>query len=236
MKKVLTSKVKFVLVLTVILTVALVLLNSFGHGDSFPERVVQGIMTPLRTGVNGLVQQAEKLYGYVFRYEALEAELEKLRAEIAAMENDARTADALQRENQRLKELNGLKEEREDFVLVSAYIITWDSNDWTSSFTINKGTRSGIEKDIYSLGNSLLGDPGKAEEGNLHRQAAQSLQDPGIGCSLCIRDGVRHHMGLPTAQLAPGIDDSNPQSCKRATSVNTIIYFSELFCNPFHIF
>lgn len=151
MKKVLTTKVKIVLVLTVILTVALVLLNSFGQGGSFPERVVQGIMTPLRSGVNGLVQQAEKLYGYIYRYEALEAELQKLRDEIAAMENDARTADALQRENQRLKELNGLKEEREDFVLVSAYIITWDSNDWTSSFTINKGAASGIDKDMVAI-------------------------------------------------------------------------------------
>ena len=46
--------------------------------------------------------------------------------------------DTLLRENQRLRELTELKEEREDFTLASAYIITWDSNDWTSSFTITR--------------------------------------------------------------------------------------------------
>ncbi len=139
------------LVITVIMAVVLALLGSLGQGDTFPERVAQGIMTPLRSGVSALVQQAQRLYSYMFRYEALEAENQALKEQIAAMENDARTADALQRENQRLKELVGLKEEREDYELVSSYIITWDSNDWTSTFTINKGESSGIGKDMVAI-------------------------------------------------------------------------------------
>ena len=50
-----------------------------------------------------------------------------------------------------LRELTELKEEREDFTLASAYIITWDSNDWTSSFTINKGSGSGITVDMVAM-------------------------------------------------------------------------------------
>lgn len=151
MKKFFTGKVKAVLVFAVIMAVVLALLGSLGQGDTFPERVAQGIMTPLRSGTSALTKQAQRLYSYMFRYDALEAENQALKEQIAAMENDARTADALQRENQRLKELVGLKEEREDFTLVSAYIITWDSNDWTSTFTINKGTNSGIEKDMVAI-------------------------------------------------------------------------------------
>lgn len=151
MKKFFTGKVKAVLVLAVIMAVVLALLGSLGQGDTFPERVAQGIMTPLRSGASALTKQAQRLYSYMFRYDALEAENQALKDQIAAMENDARTADALQRENQRLKELVGLKEEREDFNLVSAYIITWDSNDWTSTFTINKGTGSGLEKDMVAI-------------------------------------------------------------------------------------
>ena len=49
------------------------------------------------------------------------------------------------------RELTELKEEREDFTLASAYIITWDSNDWTSSFTINKGSGSGITVDMVAM-------------------------------------------------------------------------------------
>ncbi len=151
MRKFFTGKVKAVLVFAVIMAVVLALLGSLGQGDTFPERVAQGVMTPLRSGASALMKQAQRLYSYMFRYDALEAENQALKEQIAAMENDARTADALQRENQRLKELVGLKEEREDFSLVSAYIITWDSNDWTSTFTINKGTGSGIEKDMVAI-------------------------------------------------------------------------------------
>lgn len=151
MNKLFNGKVKAVLALTVVLAVVLALLGTLGPGDSFPERVVQGIMTPLRSGVSALTRQAEKLYSYIFRYESLEAENEQLREQIASMQDDARTTDRLQRENQRLRELVGLKEEREDFELVSSYIITWDSNDWTSSFTINKGTGSGIQSDMVVI-------------------------------------------------------------------------------------
>ena len=142
---------KAVLALAVVLAVALALLGSLGQGATFPERVAQAIMTPLRSGVNGLVRQAEKLYSYIFRYEALEAENEALKEELAELRRSVRATDALQRENKRLSDLAGLKQEREDFKLVSAYIITWDSNDWSSSFTINKGSSSGIAVDMVVI-------------------------------------------------------------------------------------
>lgn len=120
-------------------------------GGFGPQKVVQTILTPLRAGATGLTRQAQKLYSYIFRYEALETENQELRARIAELEDDARTADSLQRENERLRELAELKKEKEDYQLASAYIITWDSNDWTSSFTINKGSGSGIAEDMVAI-------------------------------------------------------------------------------------
>ena len=136
MKKHLNAKAKGVLALTVVLAVVLALTGT--AADAWPQRAVQAVMTPLRAGVTSLTRQAQKIYSYIFRYEALEAENQELKARIAEIENDARMTDTLLRENQRLRELTELKEEREDFTLASAYIITWDSNDWTSSFTINR--------------------------------------------------------------------------------------------------
>ena len=146
MKKHLNFKAKAVLALTVVLAVVLALAGTFG-----PQKVVQTILTPLRAGAAGLTRQAQKLYSYMFRYDALEAENQELKARIAEMERDARVADTLQRENQRLRDLAELKQEREDYELTSAYIITWDSNDWTSSFTINKGSGSGIAEDMVAI-------------------------------------------------------------------------------------
>lgn len=145
------GKVKAVLALTVVLAVVLALLGTLGPGNTFPERVVQGVMTPLRSGVGALTRQAQQLYSYIFGYEALLAENAQLREAIASMQDDARTTDRLQRENQRLRQLAGLKEEHVDWSLLDSYIITWDSNDWTSSFTINKGAGSGIEADMVAI-------------------------------------------------------------------------------------
>ena len=44
-----------------------------------------------------------------------------------------------------LKELLGLQEEHEDYRFNEAYIVSWDSSSWKSTFTIGKGTRSGLE-------------------------------------------------------------------------------------------
>ena len=57
-----------------------------------------------------------------------------------------RSADSLQRENERLHQLLGLTEEHEDYKPVSAYIISWEDSNWKSAFTIGKGTNSGIQK------------------------------------------------------------------------------------------
>ena len=101
MKKHLNAKAKGVLALTVVLAVVLALTGT--AADAWPQRAVQAVMTPLRAGVTSLTRQAQKIYSYIFRYEALEAENQELKARIAEIENDARMTDTLLRENQRLR-------------------------------------------------------------------------------------------------------------------------------------
>lgn len=151
MKKFWKKGARAALALALVFAIAIALMSALGAKTPALERAMQAILTPLRSGVTALTNQAEQLYSYLFRYEALQAENEALKAQIADMEYDARTADAYQRENQRLKELLDLTKEHEDYDLVSAYIITWDSNNWKSSFTINKGSASGIETGMVAI-------------------------------------------------------------------------------------
>lgn len=144
MKQFFSGKVKTVLILALVLAAVLAILGAVGGSTPLPEKLVQTIMTPVRNGVDGLTRQAERLYGYIFRYEALEAENEALKSRIAELEDNARTTDTLERENQRFRELLALKEEHEDYELISAYINTWDSTNWAHSFTMNKGSSSGV--------------------------------------------------------------------------------------------
>ena len=68
-----SAKVRVVLILAVVLAIALTVIGSL-TGLAIPDMLVQGVLTPLRTGVSRLRDGAEQYYSYMFRYEALEAE------------------------------------------------------------------------------------------------------------------------------------------------------------------
>lgn len=150
MRKLFNTRIRVILVVALLLTAALSILSGI-TGNSIPQMVVQGIMTPIRAGANSLTQQAERFYSYIFRYEALEAENEKLKEQIAQMEDEARLAASTQRENERLRQALNLKSIHEDYDMVDANIIAWSSTDWTNTMTINRGSNAGIEEGMCAI-------------------------------------------------------------------------------------
>ena len=144
MRHVISTRTRVVMVIAVLLAALLAVVSSL-TGLNIGEMAVQGIFTPLRTAASRMKDQAEQFYSYIFNYEALQAENAALKEQIAQMEDDARVADSMARENDRLRDLLNLKDAHEDYVLVDAYIIAWGSNDWSKSLTINRGANVGIE-------------------------------------------------------------------------------------------
>ena len=150
MRKLFNTKVRVIVIAAVILTAALSILSGV-TGTSVPNLIIRGILTPIEAGANALATQVEQYYNYIFRYEALLAENEMLKEQIAQMEDDARLADSVERENQRLREALELKSYHEDYELVDANIIAWSSTDWTNTLTINRGSNAGIEVDMCAI-------------------------------------------------------------------------------------
>ncbi len=150
MKHYFSRNVKIVLTVAVLLAVLLAVASNL-TGLSLPEMFVQGILTPIRAGAAALTDQAEQMYSYLFHYETLQAENEDLRSALAEMEEDARRADSLARENDRLRALLELTSTREDFKLVDAYVIGKSSVDWTSTITIDRGHTSGIQTGMCAI-------------------------------------------------------------------------------------
>ena len=145
-----STRIRVVLLLSLLLTGALAVISGL-TGKNIPSMVVQTVLTPLRAGANALTNQAEQMYNYMFRYEALQAENEALKSQIAQMEEDNRQADSIQRENDRLRDLLELKKNNPDFELVDGYIIARSSTDWTSAFTVDCGSSQGIEVGMVAI-------------------------------------------------------------------------------------
>ena len=150
MRNLFSTKVKIILVVAALLTAALAIYSGISN-QSLPSVIVQGVLAPFRAAGTTLTNTAEKYYSYMFRYEALDAENKVLEERIAQMEDVARQADSVSRENERLRRLLELKATNEDYKLVDAYIIGWSSSDWESTFTINRGTNAGIRENLCAI-------------------------------------------------------------------------------------
>ena len=150
MRHLFSIKVRILLAAAVLVTIALAVLSNV-TGQSVPRLVVQGVLAPFRYAGNVLTGQAEDIYTRLFEYEALKAENEELRKKVTQMEELAREADAISRENDRLRDILDMSRTNEEYVLVDAYIIAWSSNDWTSTITLNRGQNAGIETGMVAI-------------------------------------------------------------------------------------
>ena len=150
MRNLFSSKIVIILIIAVILALLLTISGSIMNRNPL-DLAVQGVLPPFRAAATALTTTAEKYYGYMFRYEALAAENEVLKKQIAEMEDTARQAESVSRENQRLRKGMNLLETHEDYKLVDAYIIGWNSSDWQNTLTINRGTNSGIQKNMCAV-------------------------------------------------------------------------------------
>ena len=150
-KKFWTGRLKTILIVALIIAICAAVTLAITNGTSAIENVVGTILSPIRAGVASIDRLAERYYNYMFRYETLEAENAEMEKQILAMQEDIRDAEQLQRENEWLKALLKLSEEHEDYKFLTSYIISWDSSDYKSAFTIGKGTNAGREEGMCAV-------------------------------------------------------------------------------------
>lgn len=143
-KQRISGRTRIILVAAIILAALTAVLTAL-FGTTGGQSVTQSVLTPVQSGVRAIARQVERYYNYIFQYESLEARNEYLENRVAELENEVRSADSLQREIERLRELLKLQEEHEDYSFASAYVVSWDSSDWKSTFTIGKGENYGMQ-------------------------------------------------------------------------------------------
>jgi rod shape-determining protein MreC len=93
---------------------------------------------------DGLAGGVGGLYGYIYEYDEIRAENDELRLRIAEQEEEIRRLEEAGEENERLRELVGIKEARPEFEFLSADIISRDMSNWARTFTLGAGAREGV--------------------------------------------------------------------------------------------
>ena len=201
MRRFFTSKVWTVIIIAVLLAVILAVGNNLIGGNS--GTLVQGFLSPFRSGASYLTDQAEQLYNYMFKYESLLAENEMLKERLSQVEDDARRADSVSRENDRLRAMLEFVELNPDYQLAEGYIISWSSNDWSNTFTINRGEDAGIAPGMCAItANGEL--VGLVDEVGSNYAVIKSVLDSSLEISATIASSG--YNGMVKGGYATGLD------------------------------
>ena len=145
MKDFLRNNGILILIIALLLSLITAVFSLTFGGIANPFSNLAGVVsTPFRNGISSFVGWAENRYSDAFERESMEEELEALRQENAQLRRQAREGEAATRENQRLRDLLGLKNQRPDFELQEATVTARGSSNWSSTLTVNQGSAAGV--------------------------------------------------------------------------------------------
>ena len=136
--------VRLAICVVVVVLIALSVSNMLGGRAGLLKNADGALKSPVQKAATALLDWVEGIYGYLYEYDRLVEENNSLRAENAALRETSRNYSELEAENERLRTLFDWAQKHTDFVMESAKIVAWDTSNYTSAFTIGKGSRSGI--------------------------------------------------------------------------------------------
>ena len=113
------------------------------------------LKAPLEKATGAVLDWVEGIYGYIYEYNRILEENNSLLSENASLKEQVRDYADLEEENGRLRELLGFAEKHRDMDLETAKIVSWDTSNYTSAFTISKG-----ENDALALGDCVVTEYG----------------------------------------------------------------------------
>ena len=124
--------------------VALCVISAVSSGTPFLRNAAGVIASPFRAAGSAVSGWFGSIGDHFDSIETLQQENEDLRAEVADLKDQLRQAQKDQEENQRLRKLLDLQEQRRDLQLVSARVSERSVTNWSSVLTLNRGTNAGI--------------------------------------------------------------------------------------------
>ena len=143
-----SKKTVIVFLVAVLLALILAILSVVSGGKISPIGSLVNIITkPIQSGISNVTEYFSDRADRALRYDEMEKENEKLREELSVVKQALRKREAQARENEQLRAALAMRERDSSFVFEAAEIVAKNADNWTRSFTINKGSSAGIAPD-----------------------------------------------------------------------------------------
>ena len=148
---------KYILYILTALCFVLIICSFVFDGFARPVRsAAADIMNPIAKGMNKagnwFVTKGEE----ITEFRTIKKENKELKSQIADLQNQNALSVEDRNELEHLKQLFELSEQYSEYDTVGARIISKDTSNWYSSFTIDKGSKDGIEVDMNVIGDGGL--------------------------------------------------------------------------------
>ena len=137
--------------------ILMMLLSSFSDRVGGPFKALANVtVIPLQQGINQIGSWLGDMTDNFDTMEQLRTENEQLQEQVNNLITENNYLQAEQSELERLQELYQLDQNYADYEPTGAHVIGKDSGNWFNSFTIDKGSRDGIEIDMNVMAQSGL--------------------------------------------------------------------------------
>ena len=147
-----------IFVLTVFCVFSIILSSIFSN-YSKPAKIVSGaIVVPLRDGMNGIGKWFTNKADYFNSVKKLTKKNKELESQVNELTEENSLLAQNKYELERLRDLYQLDQDYSSYEKIAANVIGKDSGNWFDIFTINKGSKDGIKKDMNVIsGGGLVG-------------------------------------------------------------------------------
>lgn len=158
-----SSRFKLISGILALLLVGALICAVNGYGETAQSGIIGAIFTP----ANWVASKISSGITYVFGEATGNADylerIDELEEQVGALQNQLSDYKNLQKQNELYKDALGLKEEHPNYTFVEASVTSRDAADIFGSYTINKGTASGVKVgDAIVYGNYIVGIIDKA--------------------------------------------------------------------------
>jgi len=150
---------KHVLIVCIILCISLIFFSfRFSNQLSPVKEAVGSVITPMQRGINTVGTAISDKFDNFKNINKLTKENKTLKDQVNVLSYDNKLLLQDKYELDELRELYKLDQQYIDYPKVAARVISKEPGNWYSIFTIDKGTRDGLAKDMNVIaGNGLVG-------------------------------------------------------------------------------
>lgn len=151
----------FLIAATLVIAVVIGIFSATAARDKAgaAENLLGAATEPGQAAATGIGGWFHGIFQYFGSVKALRAENEELKRANVELDKQVRDAQGMEQENQELRAMLNLMKTENKLDLVAAQVIAKDPSNWYSSFTINKGTDDGIQKNqpVLTANKELVG-------------------------------------------------------------------------------